>query len=100
MKPAFRVDANNAKGFAPKGKTPIVLLPGSILPELKAQIKVISELLKGKILGKDCAFAKEYLKLLISEIVLTGNEVQMKGDSRILVGAVKIAAEKKESNNP
>ena len=59
-----------------------------------ADIDAWCKLLKEKMLS-DRSFAKEYLKLLVSEIVLTGNELQIKGDSRALVNAVKYTAEKK-----
>ena len=40
-------------------------------------------------------FAKDYLQLLVSEIVLTESEVKFKGKYGALVGAVKFSAEKK-----
>lgn len=51
-------------------------------------------LLREKLLDPKSGFAKEYLQLLIKEIVLTKNEVKVSGDSRALVGAIKFRAEK------
>ena len=39
-------------------------------------------------------FAKDYLQLLVSEIVLTDNELKFKGKYGALVGAVKFSAKK------
>jgi hypothetical protein len=47
----------------------------------------------------NCTFlkriAKDYLQLLVSEIVLTKNEVKFKGRYGAFVGAVKFVAKKK-----
>jgi hypothetical protein len=54
-----------------------------------------SELLREKLLDTTSGFPKEYLQLLIKEIVLTGKEVRVSGDSRALGRAIRFAAETK-----
>ena len=41
-------------------------------------------------------FSKEYLRLLVKEIVLDGDSVKIKGGYASLAGAMKFAAKKKE----
>ena len=50
------------------------------------EIKRWSELLREKLLDTTVGFPKEYLQLLIKEIVLTGKEVRVSGDPRALGG--------------
>ncbi len=68
------------------------MLVDTIDPE---EVKRWSELLREKLLDTTSGFPKEYLQLLIKEIVLTGKEVRVSGDSRALVGAIRFAAETK-----
>jgi len=59
------------------------------------EIKRWSELLREKLLDTTGGFPKEYLQLLIKEFVLTGKEVRVSGDTRAMVGAIRLAAETK-----
>ncbi len=52
--------------------------------------------LREKLLVTSQPFSKEYLQLLVKEIVLTGNIVTVKGGYIPLVGAVKFTSQKKK----
>ena len=45
-------------------------------------------------------FSKEYLKLLVKEIVLDGDSVRIKGGYAPLAGAIKFTAKKKKLSTP
>ena len=49
---------------------------------------------KNEVNRSDIKVSKDYLQLLVSEIVLTESEVKFKGKYGALVGAVKFSAEK------
>lgn len=53
-----------------------------------------------KLLDTSQPFSKEYLQLLVNEIVLTGNSVTVKGGYIPLVGAVKFTEQKKKLSTP
>ena len=60
-----------------------------------ALVKTFCEEARKKLTDPTSKFAKDYLQLLVSEIVLTESEVKFKGKYGALVGAVKFSAEKK-----
>lgn len=61
-----------------------------------AEVDKWTELLREKLLDTTGGFSKDYLKLLINKIVVTGKEVKVTGDPRAMVGAIRMAvAEKK-----
>ncbi len=56
---------------------------------LKPQhIKAFSTVLRSKLLDRKSKFGKEYLKLLVNEIRIEGNEAQMSGSYAALAGAI------------
>lgn len=50
--------------------------------------------------GYSKPFSKEYLQLLVKEIVLNGNSVRIRGGYTSLAGAIKFAAKKKKLSTP
>ena len=59
-----------------------------------ALVKTFCEEARKKLTDPTSKFAKDYLQLLVSEIVLTDNELKFKGKYGALVGAVKFSAKK------
>jgi hypothetical protein len=59
-----------------------------------ALVKTFCEEARKKLTDPTSKLAKDYLQLLVSEIVLTESEVNFKGKYGALVGAVKFSAEK------
>ena len=56
---------------------------------LKPQhINAFTNVLKSKLLDRESNFGKQYLKLLISDITVTGNEAQVSGSYAALAGAI------------
>jgi len=53
-----------------------------------------------QLLDSEQPFSKELLQALVSEIVLDGNRVKIKGGYGLLVGSVKLAAQKKKLSTP
>jgi site-specific DNA recombinase len=58
-------------------------------------VKTFCDEARKKLSDPSSKFTKEYLQLLVSEIVVTGDEVKIKGNYSALVGAVKFSAKKK-----
>ena len=56
---------------------------------LKPQhINAFSKALRSKLLDRESQFGKEYLKLLVNEIRINGNEAQISGSYAVLAGAI------------
>lgn len=56
---------------------------------LKPQyIKAFSTALRSKLLDRESKFGKEYLKLLVNEIRINGNEAEISGSYAVLAGAI------------
>lgn len=53
-----------------------------------------------KLLDTSQPFSKEYLQLLVNEIVLKGNSMTVKGEYIPLADAVKFTAQKKKLSTP
>jgi len=62
-----------------------------------AEVAKWTELLREKLLDTNGEFSKDYLKLLINKIVVTGNEVKVTGDPRAMIGAIRMAVEEKKN---
>lgn len=92
-----RMDANKSKRAEIAAKIANYQLSPKALVETidPDEVKRWSKMLREKLLDTESGFSKEYLQLLIKEIVLTGKEVLVSGDTRALVGAIRFTAEKK-----
>lgn len=66
---------------------------------IPARVAAMLTELKQRIAG-DEPFSKEYLQLLVKEIVLNGNSVKIGGGYASLAGAIKFAAQKKKLSTP
>ena len=66
----------------------------------KEEVASFCAVLREKLLDTSQPFSKEYLQLLVNEIVLTGNSVTVKGGYVPLVGAVRFTAQKKKLSTP
>ena len=66
----------------------------------KDEVASFCAVLREKLLDTSQPFSKEYLQLLVNEIVLTGNSVTVKGGYIPLAGAVKFTAQKKKLSTP
>ena len=64
----------------------------SIDPE---EVKAFTEQLRERLLNRDTAFSKGYLKLLVREVELKGNQATVRGSYCSLVGAIKLPRNKK-----
>jgi hypothetical protein len=62
----------------------------------KEEVATFCSLLRERLLDTSKPFSKEYLQLLVKEIVLNGDSVRIKGGYASLAGAIKFAAKKKE----
>ena len=60
-------------------------------------INALSRALRSKLLDRESRFGKEYLKLLVNEIRINGDEAQISGSYAVLAGA--IAEIKKDTVN-
>ena len=61
----------------------------------KEEVATFCELLRERLLDTSKPFSKEYLQLLVKEIVLNGDSVRIKGGYASLAGAIKFTAKKK-----
>lgn len=68
----------------------------SIAPD---EIKVFTGKLRERLLNRDTAFSKEYLKLLVREVELKENQATVRGSYCSLVGAIKLAETKNLSTS-
>lgn len=64
------------------------------------EVKMFAGLMRQRLLDQNTPFSKEYLQLLVKEIVLKGNQATIKGSYKSLVGAVRFTAEKKNLSTP
>jgi DNA invertase Pin-like site-specific DNA recombinase len=66
----------------------------------KDEVASFCAVLRDGLLDTSHPFSKELLQLLVNEIVLTGNNIKVKGGYVPLVGAVKLMAQKKKLSTP
>lgn len=62
----------------------------------KEEVATFCKLLRERLLDTSKPFSKEYLQLLVKEIVLNGDSVRIKGGYASLAGAIKFTAQKKK----
>jgi len=66
----------------------------------REEVATFCKLLRERQLDTSKPFSKEYLQLLVKEIVLDGDSVRIKGGYASLAGAIKFVAQKKETESP
>jgi len=66
----------------------------------KEEVASFCILLRERLLDTSKPFSKEYLQLLVKEIVLNGDSVRIKGGYASLAGAIKFTAQKKKLSTP
>ena len=66
----------------------------------KTQVNAFTGMVQRKLMDRASKFPKDYLRLLVHEVVLTGNTVRLIGDSTSLASMVKVAAESKKLSTP
>lgn len=66
----------------------------------KEEVASFCKVLRERLLDTSKPFSKEYLQLLVKEIVLNGDSVRIKGGNMSLVGAIKFTASKKKLSTP
>ena len=64
------------------------------------EVATFCKLLRERLLDTSKPFSKEYLQLLVKEIVLDGDSVKIKGGYASLAGAIKFTAQKKKLSTP
>ena len=61
-----------------------------LLPDIKQnQLTAFTKALRSRLVDRSSSFGKEYLKLLVSEIRIKGNQVEMTGDYSALAHAIE-----------
>ncbi|MDD2540634.1 MAG: recombinase family protein, partial [Desulfuromonadaceae bacterium] len=66
----------------------------------KDEVTSFCKLLRERLLDTSKPFSKEYLQLLVKEIVLNGDSVRIKGEYTSLAGAIKFTGKKKKLSTP
>ena len=66
----------------------------------REEVASFYKLLRERLLDTSKPFSKEYLQLLVKEIVLDGDNVRIKGRYASLAGAIKFTAQKKKLSTP
>jgi site-specific DNA recombinase len=66
----------------------------------KPQVNNFTDMMQKRLMDTTTKFPKEYLRLLVKEVVVTGSTVRLIGDSTKLACAVKVAADKKKLSSP